>query len=678
MPLAFDAALPGFRCIKRGAFILTRAPYLALAGLCCLGLASAAVLVGSSLYAMEAGWALPTTAAIRWFPAAEWAAKQELYLGHLLLMLAGLGTLATWFSALGGQHNQSLESERKMTTLLRWSGLPIVACAFVFGMSAMWAGIVRPGDLHGANIAGLVPYNDAHGHILGAFAEMKDGTWPWFVQRRPIAAAVRSVLLFVSDYSLTIMLLVQVCLVAAAACLAAYAVVIWRGVWAGIAFLALTYIYARSFAPTTLTEPLGLIWSLLSIPFFIDAFRSGSAKPALVGFAMASIALMIRMGSMFFIPALMLWLVWRFGRNRAAKIRIGALAVVVLFSVLALNSLLERTYGTSAGETGSNFSYVLCGLSIGTTWDGCSARLAARGTPLPPRADESTAARELYLFAWQNIRARPEIFFGRLLDGARTFITDFPTVMWNGYGASISEPAWLFRRILTAISLIGLLCLAVRKANAIEIGFWALFWASIVASSAFVYHDDGARTLAASQPLMALFFATGMSNPVVFAKQSEAPPQLFRSGLFSLVTASFLFLTIPWVTHRFPPVDAIRRNVPATTQDEIFVLGSDQMSGFLVVADGKPLRPDIPSIHLGEFMAIAKQSGIYQNLPPLAAPFGFVFAPKLKYTVSSSIFIVPTNFMEHPEVAVWRLKLARGSNSSGWPPVVAEAEPWSP
>src|SRR6185312_1302025 len=113
MSLAFDVALLGLRCVRRGAPILARLPYLALAALCILGLASAAVLVGTSLYALEAGWALPTTALIRWFPAAAWAARQELHLGYLLLMLAGFGTLSTWFSVVGGRYQQSLEYERR-------------------------------------------------------------------------------------------------------------------------------------------------------------------------------------------------------------------------------------------------------------------------------------------------------------------------------------------------------------------------------------------------------------------------------------------------------------------------------------------------------------------------------------------------------------------------------------
>jgi hypothetical protein len=60
---------------ERPIAILLRTPYLIMLGLCCLGLIGSAVYVASSLYALATGWALPTTALIRWSPIAEWAAS---------------------------------------------------------------------------------------------------------------------------------------------------------------------------------------------------------------------------------------------------------------------------------------------------------------------------------------------------------------------------------------------------------------------------------------------------------------------------------------------------------------------------------------------------------------------------------------------------------------------------
>ena len=55
-----------------------------------------------------------------------------------------------------------------------------------------------------------------------------------------------------------------------------------------------------------------------------------------------------------------------------------------------------------------------------------------------------------------------------------------------------------------------------------------------------------------------------------------------------------------------------------------------------MVADGLPLRNDIPSLHLSDFEAIlsrAKSDPIKTYLIPNAAlAFGFVFTPRLKKT----------------------------------------------
>jgi hypothetical protein len=245
---------------------------------------------------------------------------------------------------------------------------------------------------------------------------------------------------------------------------------------------------------TALTEPLGLLWALPSVGFFIEAFRTGSVKPALVAFAMTIVALMARMGSVFTIPALLFWLVWHFGHGIAAKLRIGVVSIGILLGVLGVNSLLQKAYGTSEGSSSSIFGYVLCGLTIGTTLGWMSRELAAEGEPL--RGDEATVARQLYAWPGRISAPQPEIF-QTASRRCRSIVSQFPVVIWRGYGVAIDEPDWLFRNVLTAISLIGFPYIAARRANSVELTFWALLWVSIVVSSSLVYFDDGTRTLAA-------------------------------------------------------------------------------------------------------------------------------------------------------------------------------------
>jgi hypothetical protein len=665
----------------RLAAMLLRIPFLLLAMTCGVGAAASMIFVGSSLYALASGWALPTTALIRFSPLAQWTARNEPYFGHALLMLAGLGMLANWVGSLNVLQHQILESDELRTRrLFRWVCFPVVACAFVFGISAMWAGVQRPGDIHMFGIGALIPLSDALAHLASAYDQARDGSWSSFAQRRPIAATFRSALLLFSGDSLSSMLLLQACLVAIATAFASYAVAIWRGVWAGVAFLGLTYIYARLFVPTALTESLGLFWALLSVPFFIDAFRSRSATPALVAFAMMMIALMTRMGSMFTVPALLIWLVWQFGNGVAAKLRIGVVAIGVLAGVLGLDTLLQKAYGTDQGSTGSNFSYVICGLSIGTPWNGCPALLAAQGEPL--NDPEAVVARKLYAFAWQNFQSKPEIFFERLADAAGTFFVDFPKAIWSGYALGLKEPDWFFHKVLTAIFLAGLY-LGARSITPAEIAFWKLSFLSIIASAALVYLDDGERTLAASHPLIALFLVSGMSRATLASGPTTPNARMSRYGTWGLIATVVLFASIPWMAHRLAPIEP-GFAISSPDAQTALMFGGRRMTGWLVVADDVPLRKDIAAIHASDFEAIVRQSGVedQQSLlrpqsPPL--PFGLVYAPRTAGNSYLGLFIVPAEVMERRDVPAWRFTIERWppSSTSSWYHVVT-AEPQRP
>ena len=122
--------------------------------------------------------------------------------------VAGFGTIGAWLGSLGLQDRRAIESyEGLLRSFVLWCSLPIAACAFIFCISAMWAGMTRPGDFDYANIGGLVPFSDARAYLAAAHDQARDGIWIPFAQRRPLASAIRSVLLFFSCYSLPIMLI---------------------------------------------------------------------------------------------------------------------------------------------------------------------------------------------------------------------------------------------------------------------------------------------------------------------------------------------------------------------------------------------------------------------------------------------------------------------------------------
>jgi hypothetical protein len=649
--------------------LILKGPYLALLGLGAFGLIGSAVYAASSLYALATGWALPTRALIRWSPVAEWAARNEPYFGYLLLMLAGVGTVTSWLS----YDRPVPEATERGRQFLWWCGFPIATSAFILCMSATWAGVLKPGGSMISSIGALNPFFDAGAYLAAIHDQARDGIWSEVALHRPLAAAFRTTLAFFGNFSLPAMLILQACLVAAATCFAANAIALWRGTWAGLAFFALTYIYARCFVPTTLTEALGLFWALLSIPFFIEAFRSRAAKPALVAYAMTAIALMTRMGSMFTLPLLLVFLIWQFGHGLFAKVRIGVVAICILLGVWGINSLLKNAYGTGTQPTSANFAYVICGLTMGTMWNGCLTKTPSDGKPFSE--ESGVRASQLYSMALENFRAKPSVLFYRVATVGEEFFRQFPDVIWRGYNFAIPEPNWLFRNALTAICLIGLV-FAAQRMTAIELRFWVLLWLSIAGSASIIYMDDGARTLAASHPLIALLLATGFGNRTALA-QAERSSRLSQYGTLGLVVTAALFVCIPWIAHRFAAAGVPQKS------GEAIVAGGRQMSGYLVVADDQPLRKDVPSIHLASFEVMVAQSNletvqelIHPVVPPL--PFGFVFAPRLEKGASSySEFIVPAEVLERHTVPRWRFQLMRwGDKPGGLWFYVTKAEPW--
>lgn len=648
---------------------LLRAPALLARGLGHLALCGSLVYLASSALALFAGWALPTTALMRWSGLAAWAGRNEPASSHALLMLAVLGSVAAWLAP-ASRHTHALRRDELLARRFFWRwGFLIAASLFLFSLSAQWAGIVRPGDFHGASIGGRIAFSDAGGYWAGAHDIAKDGTWNEITLRRPLGGAFRSTLMFLGAWSSDAMLVLQALILAGTSCLATAALWRWRGMWAAFAFFGMNLMVARTFVPTSLTEPLGLSWALLAVPFFVTALRTSSLRHGLVAHALMCTALLTRMGSMLTIPALVLWLGCHFKNTWKGRALATALAVGVTLSVFLVNALLQQCYGRGQSMTGSNFSYTLCGLSIGKTWSECDEQYRKEGYEIP--TDEVAHTRFLYERAWENIRARPEVFLGRLWDGSREFVKTLPDMLLQGY-IQRADPPWSFRLLLALTSLAGILYLARRRRERGEGWFWLWLWGSVVASAAFVWFDDGRRVLIASYPMLCVFFAMACLGP----RTQSAPPSgrgLFVTGVATLCASALLFLTVPWIAHRLSAVPATA--APLLQPDQAVVSGGRRMNGFLVVADSEPLRTDVPSLHLSEFAAIVKQSTledlyqgiIHPQMPPL--PFGFVAMPRLEPGAHSyHQFLVPAEVMERHDVPAWRLHLQEWNRTKAYGP----------
>lgn len=655
----------------RYGILLIRAPILTMQAIGYLLLVGCTVFLVASIYALFAGWALPTAAPIRWLPLAGWAAEQEPILHLLLVLLAMLGATASWFSrALFRSTSALRRDEIVLVRFLRRWGIYLTIVLFVFSVSAIWAGHPRAGDLNWASIAGLIPFSDANSHFAASHDQAKDGSWSVFALRRPLAAAFRSSLMFVAGFSYANAVLLQVVLLACSAYAAARAITGWRGIYAGLAFFALSYVTVRTFLPTFLAEPLGLFWTFLSIPFLVAALRNSSLQHGFIGLAMFTVGLFMRPGAMFVIATLCLWLAWRFGQNLRERIWTAARAAAIVLSVVGASYLLQQAYGIGSNLAGSNFSYTLCGLSIGTNWTGCPDRYEE----VKKLASEKLVTDFLYQKALENIAEQPTTILKRLHLSAVSFIMDVPALLWRGYSWWGSDYS-ILKLSFFGLSGFGLIYVAFRRREAGELLFWVLVWSGVVASAAFVYFDEGRRVMATSYPLLLMFFASGLLTASVPIHRVQLPNKLALHSWGGLLCAGFLFLTIPWLAHVTSPAQDLRRALAAPPQpNEHIVFGGRRITGILVVADDAELRTDVPTLRISRFTEFIRLSNVesYQGLlNPLApeVPFGFIWAPRLESGVKSDFqYIVPAKVMQRSDVGVWKFKVREWNRKAPYGP----------
>jgi hypothetical protein len=655
-------------------------PFLLLMGLCVAGFALTVVFAISIIVGILAGYALPTTA-IFWFDWVKFIAGYDHYAAHALLATASFCAVANALSSLAA-NNLVERYDVKLVRFLSGWGFPVIAALFIFAISRCWVGLERPADVNISSIGGMVPFSDAAGYTAAAFDELKDGVWNAIALRRPLASAFRSILLIAGGLSYTNMLLIQALLAAFATWLAARSIAKWSGAAAGFAFVALAYAIQRSFLSTALTEPLGLIWALLSIPFIVAALRNNSIMAAQVAFGLTVLTSLTRMGAMFLIPAIILWMILNFGKGWNRKIGILAAAIAILFAVLMTNKAVVTLYGRGSDLTGSNFAYVACGLSIGGNWSACYNEYPdeIKGK------NEEALTNYFYSKAAGNIWNDPMVISRRLYHGGVNFIQVLPELITQGF-AHPPPSVWLHPNIFIVVATLGLIITTFRNWKAAEILFWGLAFTSIVASGAFVFFDGGTRVMSASYPLIAALWVRGLQRP---SAQTVIEPvddrQIFLIGGFIATAVAVSFIAIPGLAYKFIGSGSIELR-PAAAVGEHLIYGGRRMSGFLVVADGEMLPIGTPSLHISEFKRIIEYSGIeyYQGLvtpQAPATPFGYIYAARAEPGLDSFYsYVVPSDVITRKDVSAWRLKIEEWQRKPGLGPYwyfVPRADPLEP
>ena len=600
------------------------------------------------------GYALPNTAVFTLLPWTRELAIHEPAVQYVIAFVGMIGAVLSWLSPSAFRTDE--------TRLIRcWNrcGLFFIAALFLFSLGAMWCGIARREDLQSSAMGGLVPFSDAHGYFDMAFNQAITGHWGPLMEQRPFAAGHRTLLMFLAGYSNVRYLLLQALLVASVTYAATRAVMQWRGVWAGLTFFGLILASIRPYLPTHLTEPYGEFWALISVPFVIRLLRGGAIVDGAVSFLGTTMALLTRMGSMFTIPALAIWLTWTQARDaKRLKLALVTVAAVLLGCTLVSLTLL-RLYGSGAGVVGSNFSSVICGATHGGDWTKCEREYEEDLRKVGPGFGTGQA-RFLYAKAWEGFRRDPSVFFHQMIEGERVFFGNLVTVALGGY-TTRTIPRWFSQRAWTVVALFGLTITLWRRRERRELSFWLFMWAGLLASAPLVIFADGWRVLSSVFPFLALFFSVGFATHADVAyPAASAERRTPKLALVGLVVTISLWIVIPGMVHRLDVVGARPFMTMTSNPGERIVLGGAHMAGLIVLPDDWPVRTDVASMRRAEFTKAFEYSGneSYQKLilPAPSTPFAFVAAPNADGS-HGNLFLAPPDVLSEPEVPAWRLTI---------------------
>jgi hypothetical protein len=468
-----------------------------------------------------------------------------------------------------------------------------------------WLGFPLPATFDGlySAIGGTIPYSDATGYISGGYHYIDLGFLDSWSMRRPLNALFFAFRLKVANGSFWYVMAIQagLCII----CLTLYLRTLRHDIGTiatGIALIFLYY-YAQMYVHTTMSETLGLTLGLLTFVLLWNGWLQRNRLIFNIGIASLAVALSVRAGPNFMVPALFL-LVYLdpFTSSRFKDVGWAILAFTIPFILL---TKLSTIFGdpTDSGMAFSNFGCVLYGLvNGGKSW------LYAYQDPhiqsLVAGKNEAQEARILYEESWKVFKDNPlSIVIGTIqyLGGfCYWFIRQFSFGIGiiHALTTIISVIFWLF---------IGFRIYIKRYSFKREFLFLTIVFLGIAASSCIIWKDGGIRPFAVAIPFMGALFGLSFASLPPLIKQKIPEIILSICVVVFIVLGSLLSPFIPSRT-KIPDISALKADqIPG---QEIFLTYTLNKQAHLIIdtAPGFHFRTISPD-RLNSFLSVNEGMG---------------------------------------------------------------------
>lgn len=413
-------------------------------------------------------------------------------------------------------------------------GFELAMTASILPLIAVWSGAyVHWGTMYGAFL-GRIPWSDSSSYYAGAAAFLEEGELDRWTSRRPMNTLFLAVRYAACGRWLEGSLVLQALVGGIGLFLSTRRVASYFGGVGAAFFFGLSYAFYRVFVPTTMSDVLGFTLGLLTIPLLLDAVyrRSDWFSMIAVAFILA-FGQVIRPGTMFLLPAFLLWAFVRFNVCWRNRILVLGLCVIAMAIPNVANKACLVFYGPGGEnvQLNSNFSLTFYGFTIGTDWKGAETAIDSGGVE---RLVGETWNDAIYRQGAENIKMQPGVFLKTLSYNMMFSLVTLPAhvgdmlfgvaIRRNGFSPGVLVPLGTACLLLFSPAFLAL-WRRIRHPDIPQLGFWLLALFAMVASFPIIVRDGSFRVLASTYPLFVVMLAVVLAGPDV------RPSTKSRTGL---------------------------------------------------------------------------------------------------------------------------------------------------
>lgn len=518
---------------------------------------------------------------------------------------------------------------------------------FALGLAGLWAS----GNTQSVVLNGIIPLTDASGYYADAIRLQYGMDVSNFTAMRPLFAGMLSLFLWLSDQNLMTTVGIFTAMAGFSCYLACREIQRSHGAESATFVLILMFLYYRHHSGTTMSESLGVTVSLLGVALLWHSITTHKKWMSLFGIAIIALALNIRPGAMFVLPALLLWGAWVFRGQHAFSIKYFGLGTVFILLAFFVNSRIVDFVSGSDGIPFENFAWAFYGLASG----GKSWTYVFEAHPELSLLKDAEVAPTIYRLAFEKILSQPYLIFQGAFFYWRMFFSDS---WYNAYAFVAGDNYWInefARWSMYALGIAGILRW-LRKRNDPYSSLAIISALGILVSVPFVPPTDAfrVRLYAATIPFFALLPAMGLffileslKIPFVQVKQNihfypSYPLTASSVALIVVLICAPLMIKSNGESPLLP-----QRTCPAGMDS--FFARFDPGTFINIQRENKVFLDWMPDFHISQFQRNAHNlpdtnlTNILDTIPPLSTLF---YAVDLQ-TSQEAIFVAKTELL-HP------------------------------